>query len=205
MSNYYLSCIPCCEARTTSSTGVSLSKRWPAANRKNEDIGSPASHQRSKRMRRTLQHVDIIELQAAQAVLHRIIDMLPALAVLVHEAEAVGIRGTPKALPGLAANREVQLWFRFLALVHPRRTWKRYNLTLVMTTISSRGRLSCLMALPSMISEAPLEYTLPRSKVPLEDAASQEMDRRAHVSGVKGLDAVLISITSEIKYCKAPI
>ena len=73
-------------------------------------------------MRLTLQHVDIIELQAAKAVLHRIIDVLPALAILVHKAEAVGIRGAPKALPRLAANREVQLWFRFLALVHPRRT-----------------------------------------------------------------------------------
>jgi hypothetical protein len=54
-----------------------------------------------------LQDVDIVELQAIQAVLHRVKDVLPALAILVHVAEAVGVRGAPKAFFGLAANREV--------------------------------------------------------------------------------------------------
>ena len=67
----------------------------------------------------------MIELQASQAVLHRVVDVLPALAILVHEAEAIGIRGTPKALPRLGANGEVQLWFRFLALVHAARAAAR--------------------------------------------------------------------------------
>ena len=33
------------------------------------------------------------------------------------------------------------------------------RLTLVRTTISSRGRLSCLIAFPRMTSDSPLEYT----------------------------------------------
>lgn len=54
-----------------------------------------------------MEDVDIVELQAIQAVLHRVKDVLPAMAILVHVAEAVGILGAPKAFPGLAANREV--------------------------------------------------------------------------------------------------
>ena len=42
-----------------------------------------------KNLQRTLQHVDIIELQAFQALLYRIKDVLPALAILVHVAEFV--------------------------------------------------------------------------------------------------------------------
>ena len=65
----------------------------------------------SKRIKReqqlTLQHVNIIELQAFQALLHRIKDVLPALAILVHVAEAVGILSTPKEFPRFTAKREV--------------------------------------------------------------------------------------------------
>ena len=51
-------------------------------------------------------------------MLHRVKDVLPALAILVHEAERVHIRGAPKADPGFVANGEVQLWcFQFLASV----------------------------------------------------------------------------------------
>ena len=65
---------------------------------------------RIKRKRqRTLQHVDIIELQAFQALLHRVEDVLPALAILVHVAKVVGRLGTPEALPRIAADGEVEL------------------------------------------------------------------------------------------------
>jgi hypothetical protein len=95
-------CLLCRQVRTTSSTGVSLSKRWPAGEK--EIRKTSGSRQK---IRRTLQQVDIIELQALQALLYRVEDVLPALAILVYVAEAVGVRGAPKALPRLAANREV--------------------------------------------------------------------------------------------------
>jgi hypothetical protein len=62
---------------------------------------------KQRKRQRTLQHVDIIELQAFQAFLHRIKDVLPALAILVHVAEAVGILRTPQKFPRIIANREV--------------------------------------------------------------------------------------------------
>ena len=46
-------------------------------------------------MRRTLQHVDVIELQAFQAELDRVKDVFPALAILVHVAGVVGGLGAP--------------------------------------------------------------------------------------------------------------
>jgi hypothetical protein len=82
-----------------------------AASEKPRNVGSrprKASESKIKRQR-TLQHVDIIELQAFQALLHRIKDVFPALAILVHVAEAVGILRTPKEFPGITANREVKL------------------------------------------------------------------------------------------------
>jgi hypothetical protein len=70
---------------------------------------SVPGHDANKRIKKekgqlTLQHVDIIELQAFQALLHRIKDVLPALAILVHVTKAVGILRT---IPGIKANREV--------------------------------------------------------------------------------------------------
>ena len=58
---------------------------------------------------RTLQQVDVVELQAFQAGLHRVEDVLPALAILVHVAKVVGRLGTPEALPRIAADGEVEL------------------------------------------------------------------------------------------------
>jgi hypothetical protein len=56
-----------------------------------------------------LQQVDVIELQAFQAKLHRVEDVLPALAILVHVTGVVGRLGTPKQLPAIPADREVKL------------------------------------------------------------------------------------------------
>jgi hypothetical protein len=50
-----------------------------------------------------------VELQAFQAGLHRVEDVLPALAILVHVAKVVGRLGTPEALPRIAADGEVEL------------------------------------------------------------------------------------------------
>ncbi len=62
-----------------------------------------------KKLRRTLQQVDVVELQAFQAELHRVEDVLPALAILVHVATVVGRFGTPEALPRIAPDGEVEL------------------------------------------------------------------------------------------------
>ena len=62
-----------------------------------------------KKLRRTLQQVNVVELQAFQAELHRVEDVLPALAILVHVATVVGRFGTPEALPRIAADGEVEL------------------------------------------------------------------------------------------------
>jgi len=48
-------------------------------------------------------------LQALQAKLYRVEDVLPALAILVHVAGVVGRLGTPKDLPRILADGEVEL------------------------------------------------------------------------------------------------
>ena|SRR6266566_4886967 len=65
------------------------------------------ANKKERKRQRTLQHVDIIELQAFQALLHRIKDVLPALAILVHVADAVRILRTPKEFSRFTTNREV--------------------------------------------------------------------------------------------------
>jgi hypothetical protein len=50
---------------------------------------------KEKKMGRTLQHVDVIELKAFQAELDRVKDVLPAQAILIHIAGVVGGLGTP--------------------------------------------------------------------------------------------------------------
>ena len=85
-----------------------LQKRGIREAKERQLLTIQSKRNKNKRKRqRTLQHVDIIELQAFQAFLHRIKDVLPALAILVHVAEAVGILRTPQELPRIIANREV--------------------------------------------------------------------------------------------------
>jgi len=48
-------------------------------------------------------------LQAFQAKLDRVKDVLPALAILVHVAGVVGGLGAPQALPRFTADGEVEL------------------------------------------------------------------------------------------------
>jgi glycine/D-amino acid oxidase-like deaminating enzyme len=84
-------------------------KKRNAASEKDRERRFPihASARIRMKRKRTLQHVDIIELQAFQALLHRVKDVLPALATLVHVAEAVGILRTPEEFPRITAKSEV--------------------------------------------------------------------------------------------------
>jgi hypothetical protein len=57
----------------------------------------------------TLQHVDVVELQAFQAELDRVKDVLPALAVLVDIATVVAVLATPKALRRVTRYSKMKL------------------------------------------------------------------------------------------------
>jgi hypothetical protein len=50
--------------------------------------------------KRTLEQVDVVELQTLQAELDRVKDVLPALTILVDIATGITVFSTPKALKG---------------------------------------------------------------------------------------------------------
>lgn len=66
--------------------------------------------------------------------------------------------------------------------------------TLVMTTISSRGSSSFLIAFPSIISDRPLEYICTLGE--RENAFRVRCD--THIGGIEGLNAVVVSSRLDI-------
>ena len=134
-----------------SSIGVVGSSRWPEVFHRSVSGG----RQCYVILRHTLQHIDIVQLQTLQAVLHGVEDVLATEPVLVDVADRVRVDIRREALANALLDLKVDLR-KASPMSKAHICTAQTERTLVITTISSRGRLCCLMALPRMTSERPL-------------------------------------------------
>lgn len=84
---------------------------------------------------------------------------LAAETFLIHIAAVVWVfprHATNKQVTDATSDDEKHLAVKWTSHFHTDKTETKVN-TLVITTISSRGKLNCLMAFPRMISERPFE------------------------------------------------